>query len=214
MRKMFTKPEECFSRQEATSVFREKGHEGPIDIGFVTTAEGNYIVWHCYTPEQEISFPVFKSFANKELPKIESFISIKKDSIFLTEDNAYYLDAEGEIQRIDIIFNAEFAESIYKKIMNKEIETIQLAIITKRNLYSKVVFVGWVINKLNIITIFRKDNVVIEKDAIYKFHFLNNGDVFKRNRMFWKVENGENGMEIYPLCVESPKNKNKWINIS
>lgn len=211
MKNMFTRPEECFSRQEATSVFREKGHQGTIDIGFVTTAEGEYIVWSCHMQGQDDFLPFLKEMAEEKLPKIENFTPFKTEAVFMSGDKFYYIDEDRELQRIDTFFEASFAIAAYETTTGIEVKTIAFGLAYFED--DEEPMCCWIMNTNKILPMFKKDFPRLKKGR-YSINFFGIDDIFEYNRMFWRVEEGEKGPQISPLCVESPKNKNKWINIS
>ena len=214
MKNLFTKPEDCFSRQEATSVFRERGKEGPIDLGCAYTSEGNYVVWHCHTQEQEIAFSIFKDLADKELPEIKSFTAFRINDIFSTGGNFYYIDQYNDLQRIDIFFDASLAASIYEMITDILVEDIQIGLVYSDITEDDNPMCCWIFNGNRILPIFKDDFALIEGNINYHFTSLQPGNIFEHSRMFWQIEDGENGLEIAPLCVIPNPRKKLWSNFS
>ena len=116
MKNMFTRPEECFSRQEATSVFRERGLWGPVDIGVVRTLSDKYVVWHCCSEGKEAAISIFKEQSPENILEIQYFTAFAREDVFMLQNNFYYIDQNDELQRIDVLFDASLASAVYEII--------------------------------------------------------------------------------------------------
>ena len=214
MKNMFTKPEECFSRQEATSIFRERGMNGPIDIGTARLPDGVFSVWHCYFENRHLAFSIFKKQASKDFSLFSYFLDFNVGEIFLEEGNFYCIDAEGELLRIDIFFDADIAKNVYEILTDTEVVEIGLSLISPNFASDDEPMCRWIINGNKLLPIFKQDFSQIANSAFHAVKLLQPGDIFKHNRMLWKVKEDDQGLEISPLCIETSKNRNPWSNIS
>ena len=215
MKNMFTRPEECFSRQEATSIFREKGFLGPVDIGVVTTLNDKNVVWHCCSEGQEAAISIFKEHSPKEISDFQDFMAFNQEDIFMQWGAFYYIDQDYELQRIDVLFDASLASAVYEIITNLKVESIEIGLSYSKLADDDEAICSWIINSNRILPIFIEDFSLIEDGVPYYFSLLKLDDIFDHNRMLWKIEDGEEGMEIFPLCVTpSSKTRNPWSNIS
>ena len=215
MKNMFTRPEECFSRQEATSVFRERGLWGPVDIGVVRTLSDKYVVWHCCSEGKEAAISIFKEQSPENILEIQYFTAFAREDVFMLQNNFYYIDQNDELQRIDVLFDASLASAVYEIITDLNVESIEIGLAYPEFADDNEAICCWIINGNKILPIFKDDFSLIEEEVSYYFSLLNLDDIFDHNRVLWKVENGEEGMEISPLCVTpSFKTRNPWSNIS
>ena len=214
MKNMFTRPEECFSRQEATSIFRSKGMNGPIDVGTARLPDGIFSAWHCYSDNRHYAFSIFKKQASKDFSGFSYFLNFGIEEIFLEEGNFYYIDSQGELLRIDIFSDTNIASNVYEILTDTRVNEIGLRLLSPNFASDDEPLCRWLINGNKFLPVFKQDFSQIANYAFHTAKLLQPGDIFKHNRMLWEVKQDGQGLEISPLCIETSKNRNPWSNIS
>ncbi len=206
MKDYFSRPSECISRQEATAAFENLGLKGKIDIGVVETSTTQFMAWSVTTNNHAAIIPVFRSFEKQTLD-VAKFYSVDEFYIFFFNNKIYCID-KGEVYRIDMLFCETLAARVASIMIDEDIEAAGLLTVCPPDDPQTANILVWAWSDAkgipHLYPVFEEDEVLLSQtDGLLATHFYNPGDIFEKNGLIWQITDGEDGLELSPLLVDS-----------
>ena len=212
MKNAFSCPQECFSRQEAVETFRKRGFHGTVEIGVAVSNQKEFIAWRCISPETVGILPILKKTPDVSATPVEDFVPLENECTFQTNGKFYYIDTDGQLQRIDTLSNEPLACNILSLMSEENISEVELCQMFHDNELENIIDICWVgkiegSNIPRVISVFPDENkLFIQRclqDTFPMFKTMDTGSFFEHDHLLWQVREDEFGKEIIPFCSAS-----------